>query len=322
MKKTLKNLLAPVLFLAVVLGIGFLPKEASLTAQAYVDNVSSSSISQTGQTKNTLTIRWSPSEDAVKYRLYILNSDDYDGDYAYVGETTSTNFTFKNLKSGTEYNTRIVSVDATGEESYPTTKYGNLFTLPGSVSGFKQERWYYFAKSIWLEWDIQTGVSGYEVSLYNAKGKKVKQKKTTSDWITFDISSNQVYTAKIRAYTTINGKTYYGSTAKTYCITQARVRSARLANKKLTIKWNKVPGATGYDIYVSTKKNSGYKKVKSVSAKTTSCTITKFNKKKLTKKRYYVYVETKKKVGKKTYKSNALYAWQSNISSNSYTYLD
>lgn len=112
----------------------------------------------------------------------------------------------------------------------------------------------------------------------------------------------------------------YSSTAKTYCITQARVRSVKLSNKKLTIKWNKVPGATGYDIYVSTKKNSGYKKVKSVSAKASSCTITKFNRKKLTKKRYYVYVETKKKVGRKTYKSNGLYAWQSN--SSGYIYLN
>ena len=322
MKKTLKNLLAPVLFLAVVLGIGFLPKEASLTAQAYVDNVSSSSISQTGQTKNTLSIRWSPSEDAAKYRLYILNSDDYDGDYAYVGETTSTNFTFKNLKSGTEYNTRIVSVDATGEESDPTTKYGNLFTLPGSISGFKQQQWWYWIDTIDLSWDKLSGVDGYEVTLYNSKGKRVKRVKVSgySSSASFRKVSKQVYTAKIRAYKKINGKTYYSSTAKTYCITQARVRSVKLSNKKLTIKWNKVPGATGYDIYVSTKKNSGYKKVKSVSAKASSCTITKFNRKKLTKKRYYVYVETKKKVGRKTYKSNGLYAWQSN--SSGYIYLN
>ena len=76
MKKTLKNLLAPVLFLAVVLGIGFLPKEASLTAQAYPGSVLSSSIKQTGQTKTSLSISWSPSSNTAKYRVYIRDYSD------------------------------------------------------------------------------------------------------------------------------------------------------------------------------------------------------------------------------------------------------
>lgn len=321
MKKTLKNLLAPVLFLAVVLGIGFLPKEASLTAQAYPGSVLSSSIKQTGQTKTSLSISWSPSSDTAKYRVYIRDYSDYNSDYKLAGETTATSFTFKGLKAGTEYTVRIQSVDAEGETGYSRATAYDLFTLPGSISGFKQEQWWYWIDTIDVSWNKLSGVDGYEVTLYNSKGKRVKRVKVSgySTSASFRKVSKQVYTAKIRAYKKINGKTYYGSTAKTYCITQARIRSVKLAKKKLTIKWNKIPGATGYDIYVSTKKNSGYKKVKSVSAKTTSCTITKFNRKKLTKKKYYVYVETKKKVGKKTYKSNGLYAWPSN--SSSYIYL-
>ena len=321
MKKTLKNLLAPVLFLAVVLGIGFLPKEASLTAQAYPGSVLSSSIKQTGQTKTSLSISWSPSSNTAKYRVYIRDYSDYTSDYQLAGETTATSFTFNNLKASTEYNVRIQSVDAEGTANYGIGAY-DLFTLPGSISGFKQQQWWYWIDTIDLSWDKLSGVDGYEVTLYNSKGKRVKRVKVSgySSSASFRKVSKQVYTAKIRAYKKINGKTYYSSTAKTYCITQARVRSVKLSNKKLTIKWNKVPGATGYDIYVSTKKNSGYKKVKSVSAKASSCTITKFNRKKLTKKRYYVYVETKKKVGRKTYKSNGLYDWQSN--SSRYIYLN
>jgi len=78
----------------------------------------------------------------------------------------------------------------------------------------------------------------------------------------------------------------------------------------LNVRWNKIAGVTGYDIYVSTKRDSGYKKVASVGRNTTRTNISRFNKKKFSKnKGYYVYVEAKKKVGKTTYKSNSRNTW-------------
>lgn len=62
-------------------------------------------------------------------------------------------------------------------------------------------------------------------------------------------------------------------------------------------------GVSGYNVYMSTK-NGNYKKVKSVAANKNSCTISKFNNKKIKKSgRYFVYVEAYKKVGGKIYKS-------------------
>ena len=70
------------------------------------------------------------------------------------------------------------------------------------------------------------------------------------------------------------------------------------------MKWKKVTGASGYNVYVSTKSNSGFKKCKTVSKKKSSYIITKYGKKKLSKKKtYYVKVEYLTKVGKKTVKS-------------------
>ena len=55
------------------------------------------------------------------------------------------------------------------------------------------------------------------------------------------------------------------------------------AKKKVSLKWKKVSSASGYEIQMSTKKKSGYKKVKTLtSAKKVKCTI-----KKLKKKTYY-----------------------------------
>ena len=80
----------------------------------------------------------------------------------------------------------------------------------------------------------------------------------------------------------------------------------------VTLKWAKINGATSYDVYVSTSKTKGYKKVKTVGKSKSSVTIKKFKGKKIKKsKKYYVYVAAAKKVGKKRYDSGRLYYWNS-----------
>ncbi len=70
---------------------------------------------------------------------------------------------------------------------------------------------------------------------------------------------------------------------------------------KVKIKWKKDSMVSGYEIYMSTNKNSGYKKIKSITSyKTTNYIKTKLKK----KKTYYFKIRTYKKVGnKKIYSS-------------------
>ena len=100
--------------------------------------------------------------------------------------------------------------------------------------------------------------------------------------------------------------------AKIQCFNQARIKETSIKVKKgsLSFQWGKVGGASGYDVYISTKPKKGYKKVKSVGKNTTKLTIRKFKGKKINpKKTYYMYVETKKKNGSKVNKSGRLYYW-------------
>ena len=86
--------------------------------------------------------------------------------------------------------------------------------------------------------------------------------------------------------------------------------SIKVKKGSLSFQWGKVGGASGYDVYISTKPKKGYKKVKSVGKNTTKLTIRKFKGKKINpKKTYYMYVETKKKNGSKVNKSGRLYYW-------------
>ena len=101
---------------------------------------------------------------------------------------------------------------------------------------------------------------------------------------------------------TVGNKVYYGAWSPyTYHASSKKVTAKRRSNgKKIYLKWKKVSGACGYQVYVSTKSNGGFKKVKSLSAKKTKYTITKCGKKKLKKgKTYYVQLRYQMKVGKK-----------------------
>ena len=119
---------------------------------------------------------------------------------------------------------------------------------------------------------------------------------------------------------TICGQTYTTPwSSYAYCFTQPRIKSVKVSGNKLTVKWDKINGATSYDVYVSTKKTTGYKKVATVGKSKSSATIKKFKGKKFkSSKKYYVYVAAAKKVGKKRYDSGRLYYWNSKSSGYGY----
>ena len=69
------------------------------------------------------------------------------------------------------------------------------------------------------------------------------------------------------------------SAAKT--VAKVKWSKCKGAKKKVSLKWKKVSGATGYEIQISQKKKSGFKKVKVInSGKKFKCTISRLKKKK------------------------------------------
>lgn len=304
-KKTRK--LWGVLFLIVICGF---------FASKKVDAMSYSSWLQTGQTQNSITVSWKAPEDenVTGYKLYIAKDySDVNKKKPIILSSRASSYTFQKLAAGTEY---YVQIEYTYISSYTGISYTNILgsdsvvTLPGKVQGVKQERWYRYILSVDATWNSQSGVTGYEYVIRDSRNKiKSSDRSSYGTWATCSIKNNMLYTMMVRAYTDINGKRYYGEWSdKAYLFTQPEVSKLNIKNGKLTVKWKKISGVTGYDIYASTKKNKGYKKVKAVNAKKASVTIGKLNKKKFNKKKtYYVYVVAKKKVGKRVYGSGVNY---------------
>ena len=73
----------------------------------------------------------------------------------------------------------------------------------------------------------------------------------------------------------------------------------------MTLKWKKVDGATGYLVYRSTKKNSGYQRIASLK-KGTKTTYTDKKGLKKGKKYFYRIVTVKKKVYSPAKKTKAV----------------
>ena len=184
-----------------------------------------------------------------------------------------------------------------------------MYTLPGQVTGVNQIKWFRAALSLYIDWNPQNGVYGYEYVIKNSKGKTVKSGVTYSPKCDLsNVKNSMVYTCRARAFQDIkiNGVTqrYYGEWSPVaYCMTQPGAKPYRgytslgldlkLSNGKLTVSWEKVNGISGYNVYVTDKKYGKFKKVKkNLKAKTTKAVIKKVGKKKVKKnKTYYVYVE-------------------------------
>lgn len=303
-KKTRK--LWGVLFLLVICGF---------FASKKVDAMTYSSKLQTGQTQNSITVSWkAPESNITGYKLYFgKDYSDVSKKAPIVLSGSASSYTFTKLAAGTQYYVRIeyTYISSYSGSTYTYTLNSDyVATLPGKVQGVKQERWYRYALSVDAVWSEQTGVSGYEYIIRDSKNRVKKQEKNSYGTRAYcDIKNNMLYTMTVRAYTDINGRRYYGQWSdKAYLFTQPEVTKLSIKNGKLIVKWKKISGVTRYDVYVSTKRNSGYKKVKAVSAKKASATVGKFKKKKFNKKKnYYVYIVARKKVGKRTYGSGVNY---------------
>lgn len=151
----------------------------------------------------------------------------------------------------------------------------------------------------------QQGVAGYEVSLWKGS-RQIKSAITTNNTYTFQkLSAGTDYTVKVRAFAQSSNQKVYGNYSKSVKVATATkapvLRSVKAKENQAVIQWKKVKNANGYELYMSAKKNSGYKKIATI----TKASTVKYTKKKLTTgKTYYFKVRTYRKVGgKKVYSS-------------------
>ena len=315
MRNVWKRLTATLLALAVV--VAMVPGQRARAA---------SDVTQKGCKPTSITIQWnvpSTSGGTVdNYKVY-AGKDYSSRKLVATLPPDQTTYTLKKLKPGA---VRYLEVgyDYTYDSGYQgTDRYlgaiSSAKTTPCAVTGVKEKYWYHALDEVNIAWKAIPSATGYQYRFFKNNGK-TKAKGTTNygSSVTAScpkVTETEVYTAKVRAFTEVNGKKYYGDwSGAAYLIPQPQVSKMTRGKNKLTVKWGRVSGATSYVIYMSTNKNAAYnkyKKIKTIKAtKKDKKAITATVKKKLSKdKTYYVYVQAIKKVKKKNYKSVIYNAW-------------
>ena len=137
-----------------------------------------------------------------------------------------------------------------GKSSYTGTVKKGFYIQPKAVSTLKATA---YSTKIKLNWSAATGAKGYQ--LYQYKDGAWKKIITTSSrsYTATDLDSATTYKFKVRPYAKVGSKTLYGefkSISKTTTIGKpTSVEFSDVTESSAVLKWNKVQGATSYDIY-------------------------------------------------------------------------
>lgn len=164
--------------------------------------------------------------------------------------------------------------------------------------------------SITVKWNKVSKVSGYQVYMADSKNGKYTRvatitKGSTTSYKKTKLTAGKTKYFKVRAYKTIKGKKSYGKFSSVLG-TATKPKTPRISKttsgiQEAKIKWDKVPNASGYHVYIANTKNGKYTRVAIIKkGSTTSYTKTDLK----GKKTYYFMVRAYKTVsGKKVYSS-------------------
>lgn len=213
----------------------------------------------------------------------------------YNGKTRSPSVTVKDSKGKTLVNGTDYTVTAPSGRKNPGV-YNYVVTFKGNYTGTKTLAFTIQPKTvdlssisatqstsvIKLTWGKVTGATGYRVYIYSPTKKEYVLKASIKD-ITYRATGRKAGTAykfKIKPYTKLSdGTVIWGDASEAYttateCVAPSITSVTSPSKSKATVKWSNVSGESGYQLYYSTSKTTGYKKVNSYTANTTAASKT------------------------------------------------
>lgn len=225
----------------------------------------------TATSLHSVQLKWNAVADANGYEIFKYNGSTYEIEN---DVKNCTSYLDEELDFGTyKYKVRAYKLLSSGQKVYSSATAVKTATLSlGKPTLTSVTRSGY--NSIQLKWSKVAGATGYEIWRYDSVTKKwarVKaiSKQSTVSWKNTGLKTGRKYTYKICAVEGNNSSAFSATKAATPTLSKPAVSKLTAGKKCITVKWSKVTGASGYKIYRSTKKNSGYKVVKTVKSGTT-----------------------------------------------------
>jgi hypothetical protein len=267
-------------------------------------NARPKTITQTAAAKTGFTIKWDAVDGATGYTVDYYQS----GSTKQSTKKVSTNqVKLTKLTKNKEYNVYVTPYrkSSSGFVAIDETLYTSRFNIPVKPSKAGKatvtKYWQSLGKVNLKTKKIECA-EGYQYALYTAYSDtdtKITTAASTSytsaDLKSAKLKTSAVFKVRVRAYITVAGKKVYGAWSDWTYISAPQKVTLKKSGGTIHASYKSVKGADRYVVYISTDRESGYKKC-FVTPKT-SCDIRSYGKASIkTRTKYYVYVIPQVKV--------------------------
>ena len=214
--------------------------------KAYTDDVkiqkpSAPSGLSVSNTIASLTLKWNAVKDAAGYEIYRAGTD---GKYSKITTVTSTSYVDTNVKNNTQYSYKIKAYNAAGTSAFSTA--ASLKKTQISVNNLKADA---NGNKVQLSWTGGvTGAEGYVIYRRTEGGSYAEISRTSGNTYSDTIGAGIKYYYAVAVYSGSRTEDKCPEVGVMYLAAPSGL-SVSNTIASLTLKWNAVKGATGYEIY-------------------------------------------------------------------------
>ena len=189
----------------------------------------------------SLTLKWNAVKGATEYEIYRAGTD---GKYSKITTVTSTSYVDTSVKNNTQYSYKIKAYNAAGTSAFSTA--ASLKKTQISVSNLKADA---NGSKVQLSWTGGvTGAEGYVIYRRTEGGSYTKIGTTSGNTYSDTISAGIKYYYAVAVYSGSRTEDKCPEVGVMYLAAPSGL-SVSNTIASLTLKWNAVKGATGYEIY-------------------------------------------------------------------------
>ena len=215
---------------------------------------------------DSITLNWNKVSKATGYQVEMYTN----GTWKTLSTLSGTSYTASDLSQKTAYRFRVRAI-----RNYNYINYYGDYTekditirpanTPKGLSSSVNT-----SSSNTITWESVNGVSGYSVYQWIGTSDSYKELGDTAYpyYTNSGKSSGTMYTYRVKAYYVSDNVMQYSKPAQLVTCTlpaNVTVKTAKRSGSNISLAWNKVSKATGYEIYV--KSGSSWKKLTTTSGK-------------------------------------------------------
>lgn len=191
-----------------------------------------------------VNLEWKPFENVYGYRVFYYGKNGWRG----LGNTTSANYTDKDVRNGKSYLYTVRAIDENGGfiSDYDHEGIEVIYMKSPEIKSSQST-----ADGVKLSWDKVDGVYAYRVFYYGKNGWRGLGNTTSNYFIDDDVSSGSTYTYTVRGLDS-NGNFITGYNPagfKATFIATPKVNKIENTANGVKLSWNGVKGAAQYRVF-------------------------------------------------------------------------